>query len=116
MKSSSIRRYLRAYKIYGRSSTTVTYAFASAIAPREAYDHKKISEALAKLKQDPENLSCVYCSKPAEGWDHLIPVTKDGKLFGPGHRISNLVRVATNARRGTRILSRGCRTGFPAAR
>jgi hypothetical protein len=91
MEFASLRRYLRPYKIYGRSSTTMSYAFASALAEREGFDRNKVRQALAILEQDPEKLSCAYCGETAQTWDHLVPVVKDGKQFGPGHRIRNLV-------------------------
>jgi hypothetical protein len=104
MEFASIRRYLRSYKIYGRSSTTISYAFASAVAEREGFDRNKVRQALAILQQDPEKLSCAYCGEAAQTWDHLVPVVKDGKQFGPGHRIRNLVPCCSrcNGEKGNR--------------
>jgi hypothetical protein len=104
MEFESIRRYLRPYKIYGRSSTTISYAFASAIAKREDFDRNKVRQTLAILEQDPEKLSCVYCGEAAQTWDHLVPVVKEGKQFGPGHRIRNLVPCCSrcNGEKGNR--------------
>jgi hypothetical protein len=107
MDSSSIRTYLQPYKIYGRRSTTVSHAFTSAIADRDAYDRAAVDEALRILEQTPDNLTCVYCGKPADGWDHLVSLVKDGKPFGPGHRIRNLVPSCgpCNAAKGNREVS-----------
>jgi hypothetical protein len=91
MKWSPVRRYLRTYKIYRRQSTSVTYGFASAVAPREQVDESEILQSLEMLGQDTEDVSCVYCGNPAQIWDHLFPIVKAGRQFGPGHRIRNLV-------------------------
>lgn len=87
----SIESHLKPYSIRGKRETTINNAFASAIAPTDAYDEKKIATALKSLGQDPEDLTCIYCDKVAETWDHLINIVKNGELQGPGHQIGNLV-------------------------
>jgi hypothetical protein len=115
MKYESIRRYLRPYKIYGRSSTTISYAFASAIAEMEEFDHDTVRQALGILKQTPENLLCAYCGESAQTWDHLVPVVKNGKQFGPGHRIRNLVPCCSkcNGEKGNRDFEAWLPNRFP---
>jgi hypothetical protein len=46
MKKEDIKRHLNTYSIYNKRRTTINHAFASAIAPSDNYDEKKISEAL----------------------------------------------------------------------
>jgi hypothetical protein len=91
MDVSSIKKYLTPYKVYGRGSTSVTYAFAAAIVERDAYDCVRATAAIRLLDQDIEDLSCVYCDARADRWDHLLPLVREGRQFGPGHRIRNLV-------------------------
>ena len=92
MNKEDIKRHLQEYSIYGKRKTTINHAFASALSVADAYDEKKVDEALSLLGQDPEqNLLCVYCDKPAETWDHIMAIVKDGKFSGFGHQIGNLI-------------------------
>jgi NMD protein affecting ribosome stability and mRNA decay len=43
------------------------------------------------LKQNPDNLTCVYCGAPAETWDHIHGLVKDNRYSGYGHTIGNLL-------------------------
>lgn len=92
MKLSGIKRHLRSYLIVQRRKTTVNHAFASALAPCDDYDEKRVTEAMAILGQtDVNDLRCVYCDSLAETWDHLVGLVKDSELNGYGHQIGNRV-------------------------
>ena len=92
MKLSGIKRHLRSYSIVQRRKTTVNNAFASALAPFDDYDEKRVTEAMALLGQtDLDDLRCVYCDTVAETWDHLVGLVKNSELNGYGHQIGNLV-------------------------
>ena len=82
---------------------------------RDLFDPDRIAVALKILGQDPNDLSCVYCGKPAQGWDHLVPVVKQGKQFGPGHRIRNLVPCCSscNGSKGNRDFEHWLTERFP---
>jgi len=105
MKKVGIKTHLKPYSIYGRRKTTVVNAFASALAPNAVYDEMILDEAIRMLGQDPHGeLTCIYCSGPAETWDHLVSLVKDGELRGFGHQIGNLVPCCKkcNSRKGAR--------------
>ena len=92
MTPKSIRSHLAPYSIFSKRKTTVAHAFASALAPSDEYDKGKIEAALDALGQKNLNqLSCVYCERLAQTWDHLENLVKDGQLNGYGHQIRNLV-------------------------
>jgi HNH endonuclease len=92
MKMHSIGHHLKPYLILQKRKTTVNHAFASAIAPAGEYDELNLRMALQLLGQDPDgDLKCVYCSKPADTWDHLVGLVENGELRGYGHQIGNLV-------------------------
>ena len=92
MKLTGIKRHLHSYSIVQRRKTTINHAFASALAPCDDYDERRVAEAMALLGQlDPNNLRCVYCDAVAETWDHLVGLVKNSELNGYGHQIGNLV-------------------------
>ena len=92
MNPKSIRSHLAPYSIFSKRKTTVAHAFASGLAPSDEYDEEKLEAALNALGQkDLKQLSCVYCEKQAQTWDHLENLVKAGKLNGYGHQIGNLV-------------------------
>jgi hypothetical protein len=102
MVPRSIARHLRRYLIITRIST-IRNAFASAIAPSDGWDIKtvlpRVEEALSKMGQtDLKKLTCVYCNRDAETWDHLVKLVKGGKLNdeGYGHQIGNLAPCCKN--------------------
>nr|WP_321525623.1 HNH endonuclease [uncultured Cohaesibacter sp.] len=102
MKASSIKKYLKPNTILGRKST-FSNAFASALAPFDAYSDDAVAEAINDLGQDPnKDLYCVYCGKEAATWDHVFNRVVDGEFSGYGHRIRNLVPCcrACNERKG----------------
>jgi 5-methylcytosine-specific restriction endonuclease McrA len=92
MKIDSIKKHLAPYSIYQKRHTTISHAFASALAPVDDYDEEKLQAALRTLGQeDLTDIRCVYCSRPAQTWDHLVCLVKKGELNGYGHQIGNLV-------------------------
>ncbi len=91
MIASSIKNYLRPSTVMGRKST-FSSAFASALAPHDAYVPAAVSEAIRDLGQDPDaELDCVYCGAKAATWDHVFGRVVKGDFSGHGHRIRNLV-------------------------
>jgi hypothetical protein len=96
MKSKEITKHMarkeKPYSIYTKRHTTISHAFASAIAPTDVFEKCAIDAALIALGQeDVEALTCVYCEEEAETWDHLVNLVKDGELHGYGHQLGNLV-------------------------
>lgn len=92
MTPKSIRSHLAPYSIFSKRRTTVAHAFASALAPSDEFDKERVEAALDALGQkNLKQLTCVYCGKLAQTWDHLENLVKDGKLNGYGHQIGNLV-------------------------
>lgn len=92
MKPITIKLHLETYSIVKKRKSTLINAFASAIAPIDEYDGEKLERALEALGQTHmHDLACVYCSKPANTWDHLTNLVKNGELHGFGHQIGNLV-------------------------
>jgi 5-methylcytosine-specific restriction endonuclease McrA len=105
MKKEDIKRHLHTYSVYGKRRTTINHAFASAIAPNDNYDEKRINEALEFLGQNTnEDLKCVFCNDEAETWDHLVGLVKNGELRGFGHQIGNLVPCCKkcNSKKGSK--------------
>ena len=103
MTPKSIRSHLAPYSIFSKRKTTVAHAFASALAPSDEYAKEKIDAALDALGQkNLKELSCVYCERLAQTWDHLENLVKDGQLNGYGHQIGNLVPCCRdcNSRKG----------------
>ncbi|MBM4406775.1 MAG: HNH endonuclease [Chloroflexi bacterium] len=91
MKKQSIRKHLRPFSIAGRGST-ISHAFASAIASVDKYDESAVDEAVRVLGQDPSReLVCVYCGDEAETWDHVFPLVRGTQYSGYGHVLGNLV-------------------------
>ncbi|MFZ1745336.1 MAG: HNH endonuclease [Nitrospirales bacterium] len=92
MTPKSIRSHLKPYSISAKRRTTVAHAFASALAPCDVFDEQKVEAALIALGQtDLNQLSCVYCGRPGQTWDHLENLVKAGRLNRYGHQIGNLV-------------------------
>ena len=92
MTPKSIRSHLAPYSIFSKRRTTVAHAFASALAPSDEFDKERVEAALDALGQkNLKQLTCVYCGKLAQTWDHLENLVKDGELNGYGHQIGNLV-------------------------
>lgn len=92
MTPKSILSHLAPYSIFSKRKTTIAHAFASALAPSDDFDEKKVEAALEALGQKSlKRLTCVYCGKLAQTWDHLENLVKEGQLNGYGHQIGNLV-------------------------
>jgi hypothetical protein len=105
MKLGKIKEHLKPYSIVGRRKTTVNHAFASALAPCDPFDAERLAKAMASLEQsDHSRLTCVYCDKVAETWDHLVGLVKASEFFGYGHQVGNLVPCcrACNSSKGNR--------------
>ena len=92
MNPKSIRSHLKPYSISSKRRTTVPHAFASALGPCDEYDQWRIEQALTALGQeDLDHLTCVYCGRPGQTWDHLENLVKAGRFNAYGHQIGNLV-------------------------
>lgn len=105
MKLADIKPHLRPYSIVQRRKTTINHAFASALAPCDAYDEERLKRAMAALGQtNLDDLRCVYCGAAGETWDHLVGLVKDSELNGYGHQVGNLVPCcrACNSLKGNR--------------
>ena len=97
MRTSTIRKHLDTYKIASERKTTINHAFASALAPADAFDKDRVARAMEVLGQDPSgDLHCVYCFADAETWDHVVGLVKDGNLRGYGRQLGNLVPCCKN--------------------
>ncbi len=105
MNLRSVRKHLRTYSIRQRRASTIHHAFASAVAPADAFDLERFAEALSSLGQsDMDELRCVYCDGSAETWDHLHALVRDTHFSGYGHTLGNLVPACSpcNARKGNK--------------
>ena len=72
MHYSSIRSHLKPYAIVARRKSTISHAFAAAIAPSDVYNQVQIRVAVTALGMNPdEHLRCVYCGVAAQTWDHV---------------------------------------------
>lgn len=92
MKKNDLKRHLQDYSIYGKRSSTISHAFASALSVADDYNVTKIDKALTILGQNPDDdLFCAYCDKPAETWDHIKAVVVKTAFSGFGHQINNLL-------------------------
>ncbi|WP_416208851.1 HNH endonuclease [Chloroflexus sp.] len=105
----SIKKPLREYSIYQERKTTINHAFASAIAPVDQYNQATISESIRLLEQDPNGeLTCAYCSQPAETWDHLESLVEHGHFRGYGDIIGNLVPCCKSCHSAKGAKSESC--------
>jgi HNH endonuclease len=105
MRANSILTHLRPYSILRKRGTTIAHAFASAIAPAEVLVGNRLADALKVLGQSPDaDLTCVYCDRPAETWDHLVALVHAREMSGYGHTLGNLVPACKecNSRRGNK--------------
>ncbi|WP_331302957.1 HNH endonuclease [Methylobacterium oryzae] len=104
MRIESIKSHLKGQTIMSRKST-FSAAFASALAPFDAYSREAVAQGIRDLGQDPEgDLSCVYCGTEAATWDHVFSRVVNGEFSGHGHRVRNLVPCcrSCNERKGKR--------------
>lgn len=92
MHYKSLRNHLKPYEMVKRRRTTINHAFAAAVAPHDDYDEMRIREALRVLGQDPDQpLSCAYCGRAAQTWDHVGATVRNREFSGHGHRLGNLL-------------------------
>jgi hypothetical protein len=85
--------------------TTINHMFAAAVAPHDAHDEARLSEALLQLGNDPDaDLLCGYCGQSAETWDHIFATVRDSRFSGFGHRLGNLLPCCKpcNSRKGNK--------------
>lgn len=105
MRYQDIKRHLTPYVIVARRKTTISHAFAAAVAPCDEFDEQRVREAVAFLGQDSDsNLQCVYCGAPAETWDHVYAIVRNSTFSGYGHRLGNLLPCCKpcNSRKGNK--------------
>jgi hypothetical protein len=76
--------------ITGRSSS-ITNCFASAIIPVIHPTAEEVSEALAILALNADDLRCAYCGDVSTEWDHLRPLIVGQRPTGYVSEIKNLV-------------------------
>ncbi|NBS70899.1 HNH endonuclease [bacterium] len=82
---------MKKYKTTSRTST-ISHAFASALAISDPYDESALAESLKILGQSTkEPLRCVFCTSPARTIDHLNGLVEKSRFTGHGHVIGNLV-------------------------
>ena len=105
MKKTAIKTHLKDYGIYQKRWTTINHAFAAALSAADVYDEQAVDKALKILGQDPNgDLTCVYCDKLAETWDHISSTVSNREFSGIGHQIGNLVPCckACNSSKGSK--------------
>ena len=103
MISSSIKEYLKHYgKIRSLRGSVIRSTFRRVTAAFDTYNEVDVDVAMRELGVDPLALTCVYCSAPADCWDHLIPAAKGGT-----HQLRNLAPACTscNTRKGDKTWS-----------
>ena len=82
---------MKPYRLLSRSST-VSNAFAQALAPADEFDEAELTRVFQGLGLVGEKgLLCLYCRESATSVDHLNPLVKDSKFTGWGHVLGNLV-------------------------
>lgn len=71
----------KAIKIKDRTSS-ITNAFINGIIPALRPTDDEILEALKILKQDVNDVRCVYCGEKMTEWDHFFPLVENKKETG----------------------------------
>lgn len=90
------KKKMKQYKTVSRSST-ISHAFASALAPADTFDEQRLEEALQILGFGPnDTITCVYCGGSASTVDHLNGLVSSSKFTGHGHVIGNLVPACSD--------------------
>jgi hypothetical protein len=85
------KKQMKKYKTTNRTST-ISHAFASALAMSENYDETVLIDRLRILGQSPnDSLRCVFCQSNARTIDHLNGLVANSRFTGHGHVIGNLV-------------------------
>ena len=104
MHYSSIRSHLKPYVIVARRKSTISHAFAAAIAPSDVYSEDQVRGAITELAMNPdEDLVCAYCGVKAQTWDHVYATVRDTHFSGFGHRLGNLLPCCLAANLVTRL-------------
>ena len=92
MHYSTIRNHLKPYVIVARRKSTISHAFAAAIAPSDMYSEVQVRAAMTDLAMNPdEDLMCAYCGAKAQTWDHVYATVRNTHFSGFGHRLGNLL-------------------------
>ena len=89
---SKFKSTMKPYKMASRSST-ISNAFAQALAPSDSFNAEQLEKAFRELGLYDENgnLLCTYCSAKSSSVDHLNPLVYQSKFTGWGHVFGNLV-------------------------
>lgn len=89
---SKFKSMMKPYKLSTRSST-ISNAFAQALAPSDVFDVERLENAFSELGLYDENggLRCTYCMAKSSSVDHLNPLVNQSKFTGWGHVFGNLV-------------------------
>jgi len=82
---------MKQYRIVSRSST-ISHAFASALAPADSFSESDVLAAMSSLGVvTSKGFLCVYCEDIATTADHLNGLVADSRFTGHGHVLGNLV-------------------------
>ena len=109
MHYSSIRSHLKPHVIVARRKSTISHAFAAAIAPSDMYSEDQVRTAMTELAMNPdEDLVCAYCGVKAQTWDHVYATVRDTHFSGFGHRLGNLLPCckSCNSSKGNKVWDR----------
>jgi len=88
---AGFKNAMKPYRLLSRTST-VSNAFAQALAPSDVFDEARLIAAFSALGLvNGSVLNCAYCDKVATSVDHLNPLVVDKKFSGWGHVFGNLV-------------------------
>ena len=89
---SKFKSVMKPYKLVSRSST-ISNAFAQALAPSDEFNANQFENAFRELGLYDENggLRCTYCTAKSSSIDHLNPLVSQSKFTGWGHVFGNLV-------------------------
>jgi hypothetical protein len=89
---SKFKSMMKPYNMSSRSST-ISNAFAQALAPSDTFNAEKLKMAFEVLDLFDENgaLLCTYCNEKSSSVDHLNPLVSQSKFTGWGHVFGNLV-------------------------
>lgn len=89
---SKFKTMMKPYNMSSRSST-ISNAFAQALAPSDEFDADLLKQAFMDLGLYDEEgvLHCTYCGVKSGSVDHLNPLVSQSKFTGWGHVFGNLV-------------------------
>lgn len=92
-----------------RRKSTISHAFAAAIAPSDMYSEDQVRGAMTDLAMSPdEDLMCAYCGVKAQTWDHVYATIRGTYFSGFGHRLGNLLPCckSCNSSKGNKVWDR----------